>query len=418
MNSFFATREPSSRHAICMVVIFLEYYHTLMVNMCVYNCAMQLHEMPPASIVNTPQTYHEMVDHLSSQPDIAIDTESNSLYAYREQVCLMQLSSRERDFLVDTLVFDHLYELGALFADAQIQKVFHAGEYDLATLKRDFSFEFHNVFDTMLAATALAEPNLGLAALLVKYMDVQVDKKYQRANWGERPLKPDMLTYAQGDSHYLLALRDLLVPQLQETGRLASVLEDSEALARQTLPMKDHEENLWRVRGAQDLKLEALSLLQALNHMREHLAKKGNRPPFKVLSDSALVDIARVQPKYPQELGLLPSLSQGQARRYGNDIMRAIREWREHPYAVKPRPFTRISEAEIRRRERLSDWRKETGLKEGVPSNVILPKEMLEKLAAKPPRTLEDLEETMRYTPHRYQQYGEAIFTQLKRKDS
>ena len=122
--------------------------------------------MPEASIVNNSETYQHMLAHLATQDTIAIDTESNSLHAYHERVCLIQLSSPTADFLVDPFVFDNLDELGKLFSREDIQKVFHAGDYDIGCLKRDFDFTFHNVFDTMLAATALAEPNLGLAALL------------------------------------------------------------------------------------------------------------------------------------------------------------------------------------------------------------------------------------------------------------
>ena len=153
--------------------------------------------MPEAGIVNTPDTYQQMLVHLATQDTIAIDTESNSLHAYHERVCLIQLSSSTNDFLLDPFAFTELDELGRLFDRADIQKVFHAGDYDIGCLKRDFDFTFHNIFDTMLAATALAEPNLGFAALIEKYFDLILDKKYQRANWGERPLKAEMLSYAQ-----------------------------------------------------------------------------------------------------------------------------------------------------------------------------------------------------------------------------
>ena len=175
---------------------------------------MSLPEMPAPTLVADAAGLSEMVSHLSGQSAFAIDTESDSLYAYHEKVCLMQISSEERDFLVDPFRFESLEALGPVFADEGILKVFHAGDYDLACLKRDYHFTFINLFDTMLAATALAEPNLGLAGLLEKYLGITLDKKYQRANWGERPLKPEMLAYAQADSHYLLQLQAALTPLL------------------------------------------------------------------------------------------------------------------------------------------------------------------------------------------------------------
>lgn len=130
---------------------------------------MTLPPLPPARIINSQDTLSHMVAELKRQPAIAIDTESNSLHSYQERVCLIQISIPSADYLVDPFMIQDMSPLGEVFADKSIQKVFHAGDYDLATLKRDFSFEFSNLFDTMLAATALGEPAIGLAALLDKY---------------------------------------------------------------------------------------------------------------------------------------------------------------------------------------------------------------------------------------------------------
>ena len=377
---------------------------------------MLLSQMPPASIVNNAETFHEMLAHLKTQPDIAIDTESNSLYVYQERVCLIQISTAEKDYLIDTLVMPGLDGLAPLFADPKIQKVFHAGDYDLATLKRDYGFEFVNVFDTMLAATALAEPSIGLAALLEKYLGVVMEKKYQRADWGRRPLSSEMLLYAQSDSHYLLELRDILIKKLKEANRLESVLEDSAALSRITLPMKEIEENIWKVKGAQDLNPKALSLLKQLNHFREDLARQRDVPTFKIFSDRVMTEIASTQPHFQEELGLLPSLSPRFIRRYGSQIMNVIQAWRKNPIPVKARKNNRPSDRELKLRDKLSNWRKAIGAKEKVPSNVVLPRDLLELIAHHDPATKEELEIVMRDYPYRYQRYGHQIFNVIKRR--
>lgn len=377
---------------------------------------MLLSQMPPASIVNNAETFQEMLAHLKTQPDIAIDTESNSLYVYQERVCLIQISTAEKDYLIDTLVMPGLDGLAPLFADPKIQKVFHAGDYDLATLKRDYGFEFVNLFDTMLAATALAEPSIGLAALLEKYLGVVMEKKYQRADWGKRPLSSEMLLYAQSDSHYLLDLRDILIKKLKDANRLDSVLEDSAAVARITLPMKEIEENIWKVRGAQDLNPMSLSLLKQLNHFREDLARQRDVPPFKVFSDRVMTEIASTQPHFQEELGLLPSLSPRFIKRYGSQIMKVIQEWRKNPIPVKARKNNRPSDRELKLRDKLSNWRKAIGAKEKVPSNVVLPRDLLELIAHHDPATKEELEIVMRDYPYRFQRYGHQIFNVIKRR--
>lgn len=358
-----------------------------------------------------------MVAELKRQPAIAIDTESNSLHSYQEQVCLIQISIPGSDYLVDPFLIEDMSPLGEVFADPNIQKVFHAGDYDLATLKRDYGFEFVNIFDTMLAATALAEPAIGLAALLEKYYDIILVKKYQRADWGKRPLDSEMLIYAQGDSHYLLELRDLLVEKLREVGRLEYVLEDSAALARITLPMKDHEEDIWKVKGSQDLKPTALSLLKQLNHLRETIAEQKNVPPFKVFSAKALIEIATTQPHYLEELSLLPSFPPSMIRRYGKQLMQVVKDWRENPESVTPRKNHRLNDREVKLREKLGEWRKEISEKEAIPSNAVISRDLLELIAHQDPQSTEEMAEVMRDYPHHYQQYGQQIFDLIKRKN-
>lgn len=382
-----------------------------------YNYLMTLPPLPPARIINSQDTLSHMVAELKKQPAIAIDTESNSLHSYQEQVCLIQISIPGADYLVDPFLVQDLSPLGEVFANPNIQKVFHAGDYDLATLKRDFSFEFANIFDTMLAATALAEPAIGLAALLEKYYDITLVKKYQRADWGKRPLDPEMLIYAQGDSHYLIELRDLLVEKLKEVGRLENVLEDSAALARITLPMKDHEEDIWKVKGSQDLKLHALSLLKQLNHLRETIAEQKDVPPFKVISAKALIEIATTQPHYLEELSLLPSFSPSMIRRYGKQLMQVVKDWRENPVPVNPRKNHRLSDRELKLREKLGEWRKEVGEKEGIPSNAVLSRDLLELIAGHDPQSDQELVEVMRDYPYHYKQHGQAILNLIKRKN-
>ncbi len=371
-------------------------------------------DIPMPTYVDSSTHLERMLEHLRQAPALAIDTESNSLHAYQEQVCLIQISTREHDYLVDSLALEDLSALGEIFADPEKQKVFHAGDYDLTCLKRDYAFEFCNVFDTMLAAAALGEESLGLAGLLEKYLNVRIDKKYQRADWGKRPIKDEMLRYAQMDSHYLLALRDCLVPHLESLNRLRIVMEDSAALASQTPAMKNHVEDLWRVKGTNGMKPTALSLLKQLNHLRESLAKNQNLPPFKIMSDSALVDVANTQPHYIEELNLLPTLSAGQVRRYGKELMRVVEQWRKEPGRVSRTRAQAPDEAVLRRRELLGDWRKEIGAAQGLPSNVILPRDLMEKIAQVPLKDLNALELLMSSSPSRFEMYGETLFNLLK----
>lgn len=112
----------------------------------------------PPIWVHTIQSLQMMVDDLATQLRVAVDTESNSLHAFREQVCLLQFSSIHEDYLVDPLALRDLSLLGPIFANPKIEKVFHAAEYDLICLRRDFGFTFANLFDTMQAARVFGLP--------------------------------------------------------------------------------------------------------------------------------------------------------------------------------------------------------------------------------------------------------------------
>jgi len=373
--------------------------------------------MPAPLVVENEESFNRMLADLNKQQAIAVDTESNSLHAYQERVCLIQISTREQDYLVDTLAIPSLDLLGEVFANPSIQKVFHAGDYDLTCLKRDYAFTFGNYFDTSIAAAAVGEENLGLSTLLTKYFGFSVDKRYQRANWGKRPLVPEMLRYAQSDSHFLLPLRDRLLPRLEATGRLNLVLEDCAALAQQTPPMKNHSEDVWRVKGINGMKPRALSLLQQLNHLREELARKQDVPLFKVMSDAALVEIATTQPKHIQELDLLPSLSKSQVRRYGKQIMQTVADWRKSPGNLSRPRVQYLDESIQRRRELLGDWRKQMAQKDKVSSSVILPKDLLENIAAQPIKSKAELEQAMQASPTRFEVYGEELLEILRKEN-
>jgi ribonuclease D len=111
--------------------------------------------LPPPVVVTSPPQLEALLDELSAQSAIGVDTESNSLYAYHERVCLIQCSIPGADYIVDPLAGLDLSPLARFFANPGVQKVFHAAEYDVMCLKRDFGFRFANLFDTMWAARIL-----------------------------------------------------------------------------------------------------------------------------------------------------------------------------------------------------------------------------------------------------------------------
>lgn len=356
-----------------------------------------------------------MVEKLIRQPLVAVDTESNSLFAYREQVCLVQFSIPEADYLVDPLAINDLSPLDVLFYDPGIEKIFHAAEYDLICLKRDYRFEFNHLFDTMVAARTLGYEAIGLGALLETEFGIQLDKHFQRANWGQRPLPPQMLSYARFDTHYLIDLRQRLLDKLVEKGLLALAQEDFDRLRL----VNGHQNGdpgpcCWRMHGANDLTPQQLAILAELVDYRERAGRSMDRPVFKVINDDTLVDIAHWMPATLDQLRQIQGMSDHQLHRHGTKLLECVSRGLHNPPLYPPRP-PRPDDRYLEKLEALRRWRKTAGLKMGVTSDVILPRDLMAVLAEQEPHSPEELAQAMKDVPWRLENFGEELLAVLNK---
>src|SRR5260221_10885506 len=277
-------------------------------------------------IVSTLDALYQVVKQLQNEPLLAVDTESNSLFAYQEQVCLIQLSTRTDDWVVDPLAIRDLTPLAPIFANPGIEKVFHAAEYDILCMKRDFDFTFTNLFDTMVSARIIGRKTFGLGNMLEEFFEVEVNKRYQRADWSIRPIPPDQLRYAQQDTHYLPALRDILFEALNEGDHLEEAHEAFDWLTE--LPAADHvfdPEGYWRINEARDFDRRQMAILKELYLCRDYLARRRDLPPFKIIGDSGLAKIVEAIPATQEDLKTIGGgLSSHLIDRHGQFILQAV----------------------------------------------------------------------------------------------
>lgn len=369
--------------------------------------------MNPAVFVNRPGDLDDLVADLHQQPLVAVDTESNGLHAYQEQVCLIQFSTPNTDYLVDPFELVDLSPLAPVFSNPQVKKIFHAADYDLLCLRRDFGFEFANLFDTMHAARLLGRSKVGLGSLLEREFGVHLDKRYQRADWGRRPLPPAQLSYAQMDTHFLIPLHILLQKELIAMGRAELAEEDFQRMC-QLYPLGDNgsldENNQARlhINGGQELSPSEYAVLLELSAYRDQVARRLNRPLFKVFSDSVLIALAQAHPQQLEDLRGLPGMTNKVLKWHGTSLIQAVQRG-AHAQPVHPPRNPRPSEAYIQRLDRLRTWRKEAAQKMHVDSDVVLPKDLMRRIAENNPSQFEELAALLHDSPWRVRTYGEEI---------
>lgn len=371
--------------------------------------------LPQAEYIDTQESLNRLVDHLSQETLLAVDTESNSLYVYQEQVCLIQVSTRNSDYIIDPLAIDDMSPFGGLMAAEHIEKVFHAAEYDIVCMRRDFGYEFRNLFDTMIAARICGLGSYGLASILETYFGIGVDKSHQRDNWGARPLTADSLAYAQMDTHFLPYLRDELKTELERSGHVQESQETFMDVARtpaSTLREFDSD-GFWRLKQPHTLDKRQLSIMREVYRMREQLAIEINVPPFKILSNRALIGLAMAAPRNINTLKKTRLLSGKQLRDYGELVIDAIKQGKASKEKLRSPSNEMPDPVIIERYTALHTWRKERASKRGVESDVIISKQALWDLAEKAPESVDDLHQVQSIGPWRLQTYGKEIIEVL-----
>jgi ribonuclease D len=366
--------------------------------------------------VDSPHKLKELAKHLARQTSLGVDTESNSLFAYREKTCLIQISTMKKDYLIDPLVLSDLSLLKPVFANSNIQKIFHAAEYDLLCLKRDFHFEFVNIFDTMLACRLLGWKDLSLSAQLKNQFGLELDKHFQKANWGLRPLSEEQKRYAALDSHFLIELRDCMQSALNDACLLELAAEDFAHLAKITPPPFQEKDECANINGKGRLNPRQMAVLRSLCHFRELQAQNRDVPPFKIVGSEPLLELAKKIPDSVSDMNGIEGLSGSILIRYGEGMLAAVRAGKKAP---PPLPYERSipDSAFLHRVELLKQWRKAEAAASSVESDVILPRELMEEIARHNPHSLSELSLLMKDYPWRFQHSSESILAHLKGKE-
>ena len=347
-----------------------------------------------ALYIDTPEALAEWVEVLRGASVIAVDTESDSFHHYEERVCLIQMTAQGKDVIIDPLSIDDISALGEFFENSRVIKIFHDAGYDLICLHRDFGFRFAGLFDTMLASRLIGRKRFGLASLLQDYFEFTTDKSLQRSDWTKRPLSEKQQRYARYDTHFLHDLMHILADELIKVERYEWAVEEFAripGLMRQlNRPAAHDPEGFWRLRGLGKLSDDELGRVAALYKSRDAIARRLDRPPFKVMSNELLVKLAVENPQRIAQLKPRPGLRQAGIERFGKELIQAL---------VSAKPLTTDRKEERRRRrsgrfldpssrkrfEKLRAMRKSIAETMELEPDVLMSNATLEDLALSPP---------------------------------
>ncbi len=335
-------------------------------------------------LISKPGQLDSAASSIGRSPAIALDTESNSFYHYPEQLCLLQIATSDKAYVIDTIALPGISVLRDTLAEVSIVKVIHGADYDLRTLDRHYRYNIRNIFDTSIAARFVGIQHFGLADSLKEVLGVTItkSKRLQLMDWGRRPLTSESLDYAVADVAHLLELRRRLSERLTRLGRTAWVNEEFARLEAIRYSEPDANTAVFGVKGSRDLDERGLAVLLSLYLFREKEAIRQHRPPFFIVPDAALVWLAGNPTSRLQDI---PGLGGPAIQRYGRAIDDAIRQGLRSPLVHRPvNHYERPSREQIERLTQLKAWRKSLGESLSLDPSLLWPAASLERLAAGP----------------------------------
>jgi ribonuclease D len=370
-------------------------------------------------IIDSISKLRELTSELAEQRIIGVDLESDSMYHFKEKVCLIQIASTQATAIIDPLQIKNLSLLEPLFRRADIQKVFHGADYDVRSLYRDFRIAVNNLFDTELACRFLGFKESGLNAVLKKKYNIQLDKKNQRKDWSKRPLPEDMVAYAAKDVHYLIPLAESLQQELIQKGRLSWVQEECNYLSGVRPAPVDSEPLFLGFKGAGKLGPKGLAVLEELLQLRRKIARQQDRPLFRIIGNKSILMLAEARPLSRRKLPETGALGSKQVDRYGKDVIAAVKKALHRPakdlpkYPRKTAPM--VPAIVAKRVKELRNWRDLLAKKLQIDPAIICTRAQISALAVQRPQNVDSLTKNNDLKTWQIAEFGKDIVDILKK---
>ncbi|MCE5230768.1 HRDC domain-containing protein [bacterium] len=327
-------------------------------------------------LIDTNEQMLQLLDAVSGDDSVGIDTEADSLHHYREKLCLIQICAGGQQWIIDPLVGGlTMAPLMDLLAGREL--VLHGADYDLRLLWRTYGFRPSRIFDTMIAAQLLGWPQYGLAASVQRVVGIELSKHGQRADWSRRPLTEKLLCYAACDTRYLRPLIERQREELTRLGRLDWHRDSCRrvmagACSEQTADQRE----AWRLKGGRHLRGRAAAIMRELWRWREDTARRLDRPPFKILGSEYILEWATYVADHPDATvqdGPEPprGLHEGRLASFQRALEKALNMppglWPGEPHLDQCRRCRRVPEDLLRRVLTVRDGlARELGIEPGI----------------------------------------------------
>jgi len=369
--------------------------------------------------INSLPELQKFASRLEKQRIIGVDLEADSMYHFKEKVCLIQIATPNATAVIDPLQIKNLSVLKPVFRRADIQKVFHGADYDVRSLYRDFKVSINNLFDTELACRFLGFKESGLDAVLAKKYNVRLDKKYQRKDWSKRPLPEEMIAYAAADVHYLIPLAKSLQHELKNKGRLSWVQEECTYLSKVRPGSVNSDPLFLGFKGAGKLRPRGLAVLEKLLHVRKKIAQKQDRPLFRVMGNKSIMALAEARPQSLKKLVKTEALGSKQIDRYGNEIISAVKKAMQihtgnlPKYPRKTAPM--VPAIAAKRVKELRRWRDRLANKLEIDPAIICTKALISAIAVQRPVSVNSLATVKELKTWQATGFGRDIIDILKK---
>ena len=331
---------------------------------------------------------------------LALDCEAAGFHRYSDRLCLVQLSTPSGTFVLDPLAIDLTPHLKPVLEDPERRIVMHGAAYDLRLLDRDLDTRIANLADTQVAASLLGETGVGLQALLARHLGVEVSKRFQRADWAQRPLSRQMIDYAAGDTRHLHRLIAVLEKGLRERGRMHWAEEEYRWLAASVTEADGdgtEQDPVTRIKAARRMDDRAVTALRELVAWRDGIARALDRAPFRVVGDAALVEVVAARPRTVAALAAVKGFSPRLSHRRGRSLLDVLERVERlpasalSPYPRRARRGERPDPEEEAAFERLKRVRNRVGERLGLDRGRLMPNHVLRAIVAAMPGSRDDL---------------------------